>query len=78
MQLPGLDELEASVGRAIERLGALKVENARLSESLRALGKEIDGLADQIEAIKSGQKVDSRTMKRLEARLRTIAEKLGR
>jgi len=78
MQLPGLDELEASVGRAIERLGALKVENARLSESLRALGKEIDGLADQIEAIKSGQKVDSRTKKRLEARLRTIAEKLGR
>ena len=78
MQLPGLDELEASVGRAIERLGALKVENARLSESLRALGKEIDGLADQIEAIKSGQKVDSRMKKRLEARLRTIAEKLGR
>jgi FtsZ-binding cell division protein ZapB len=78
MQLPGLDELETSVGRAIERLSALKSENARLSERLRALGKEIDGLADQIEAIKSGQKVDSRTKKRLEAKLRSIAGKLGR
>jgi len=78
MQLPGLDELEGSVAKAIERLAALRAENARLSESLRALGKEIDGLADQIESIKSGQKVDSRTKKRLEAKLRSIAGKLGR
>jgi len=78
MQLPGLDELEGSVAKAVERLAVLRAENARLSESLRALGKEIDGLADQIESIKSGQKVDSRTKKRLEAKLRSIAEKLGR
>ena len=78
MQLPGLDELEASVAKAVERLTALRQENARLSESLRALGKEIDGLADQIESIRSGQKVDSRAKKRLEARLRKIAERLGR
>ena len=78
MQLPGLDELEASVAKAVERLTALRQENARLSESLRALGKEIDGLADQIRAIKSGQKVDARARKRLEASLRSIAGKLGR
>ncbi|MBD3348479.1 MAG: cell division protein ZapB [Candidatus Eisenbacteria bacterium] len=78
MQLPGLEELEGSVAKAVERLAALKEENARLSQSVRALGKEIDGLADQIESIKSGQKVDSRTKKRLEARLRKIAERLGR
>jgi len=77
MQLPGLDELESSVARAVERLAALKAENNRLVESLRALGKEMDGLAGQIETIASDQKVDSRARKRLEARLRAIAEKLG-
>ncbi len=77
MQLPGLDELESSVNRAVEKLAALKAENKQLVESLRALGKEIDGLADQIGTITSGQKVDSRTKKRLEARLRSLAEKLG-
>lgn len=72
-----MDELETSVSRAIEKLAAMRAEKARLVETLRALGKEIDGLAGQIEAITSGQKVDPRTKKRLEARLRTIAEKLG-
>lgn len=77
MQLPGLDELEASVARAVEELSAREVENARLRQRLRALGKEIDELADQVKGIESGQKVDSRTKKRLEARLRSIAEKLS-
>ncbi len=72
-----MDELESSVARAVERLAALKAENNRLVESLRALGKEMDGLAGQIETIASDQKVDSRARKRLEARLRAIAEKLG-
>ena len=77
MQLPGLDELETSVVRAVEKLASLRGENARLAESLRALGKEIDGLADQIGAIKSGQKMDARTKKRLEAKLRSLVDKLG-
>ncbi len=72
-----MDELENSVAKAVERMAALRAENSRLVESLRALGKEIDGLAGQIDGITSGQKVDSRAKKRLEARLRAIAEKLG-
>jgi uncharacterized coiled-coil DUF342 family protein len=77
MQLPGLDELETSVARAVDKMATLRGENARLAESLRELGKEIDGLADSIKAIKSGQKVDARTKKRLEAKLRSLVEKLG-
>ena len=77
MQLPGLDELEASVARAIEELSAKEAENTRLRQRLRVLGKEIDELADQVKGIGSGQKVDSRTKKRLEAKLRSIADKLS-
>lgn len=77
MQLPGLDELEASVARAVEALSAREADNVRLTERLRVLGKEIDELADQVKGIGSGQKVDSRTRKRLEARLRSIVDKLS-
>jgi uncharacterized coiled-coil DUF342 family protein len=77
MQLPGLDELEASVARAVEELSTRGADNARLRERLRVLGKEIDELADQIKGIGSGQKVDSKTKKRLEARLRSIVDKLS-
>ena len=77
MQLPGLDELESQVSRIIERLGALRAENAQLRTRLRAIGKEIDGLADQIREIGSGRKTDSRARKRLEQKLRSIVEKLA-
>ena len=76
MQLPGLDELEESVGRAVEELSRLKTENAELSEHLRALGKELDDLAGQIRKVVSGEKVDSRRRKRIEARLESILGKM--
>jgi len=76
MQLPGLDELEGSVTRAVETVSRLRTENTVLKEELRALGKELEDLADQIKAIGSGQKVDSRKKKRLEQRLRSIVSKL--
>lgn len=77
MQLPGLDELEAAVARAVEELSSRETETARLRQRIRVLGKETDELADQIKGIGSGQKMDARTKKRLEARLRTIGEKLS-
>jgi FtsZ-binding cell division protein ZapB len=77
MQLPGLDELEESVGRAVETVSRLRTENAALKERFRALGKELEDLADQVTAIGSGQKVDSRKKKRLEQRLRSIVSKLA-
>ncbi len=76
MQLPGLDELEESVGRAVDELSRLKTENVELSERLRALGKELDDLAGQIRKVVSGEKVDSRTRKRIEARLESIVGKM--
>ena len=77
MQLPGLDELESSVGRAIDELKRLRDENAELSERLSALGKEIDDLADLVGGIGSGQKVDSRTKKRMGSKLKSMAERAG-
>jgi predicted nuclease with TOPRIM domain len=77
MQLPGLDELEASVARALEELGHLRSENSALTERLRALGKEIDDLATQLAGLGSGQKVDSRKRKRIEAKLKAIVDKLS-
>jgi len=77
MQLPGLDELEASVAKAVERLDALRSENAALRDRLRAIGKEMDDLAALIRGLGSGQKLDSRTRRRLEQKLRTIADKLA-
>ena len=76
MQLPGLDELEESVGRAVDELSRLKTENVELSERLRALGKELDDLAGQIRKVVSGEKVDSRKRKRIEARLESIVGKM--
>ncbi len=76
MQLPGLDELEESVGRAVDELSRLKTENVELSERLRAFGKELDDLAGQIRKVVSGEKVDSRTRKRIEARLESIVGKM--
>ena len=76
MQLPGLDELEESVGRAVDELSRLKTENGELSERLRALGKELDDLAGQIRKVVSGEKVDSRKRKRIEARLESIVGKM--
>jgi FtsZ-binding cell division protein ZapB len=77
MQLPGLDRLEASVARAVEKLGAAQAENAELRERLRALGKEIGSLATQVGEIGSGQKVDARARKRLEQRLKAILDRLA-
>jgi FtsZ-binding cell division protein ZapB len=77
MQLPGLDELESSVAKAVEELRRLKAENAELSERFQALGKEIDDLAALIEGIGSGQKVDSKLKKRMGARLKSMAGKVG-
>ena len=76
MQLPGLDELEASVGKAIEELERLGAENAELGERLRAIGKEIDGLAAEIRGIGSAGKVESKKKKQIEQRLKVIARKL--
>jgi uncharacterized coiled-coil DUF342 family protein len=77
MQLPGLDELEASVAKAVEEIGHLRTENSALAERLRALGKEIDDLATQLKGLGSGQKVDSRKKKRIEQKLKAIVEKLA-
>ena len=77
MQLPGLDELETSVTRAVEALDRLETENAELRERLRAIGKEIDGLAAQIRGIGSAGKVDSRKKKQIEQRLKAMTAKLS-
>ncbi|MCK5711342.1 MAG: hypothetical protein KAI25_01355 [Hyphomicrobiaceae bacterium] len=77
MQLPGLDELESSVARAMDELKRLKAENAGLNERLQALGKEIDGLGALVDGIGSGQKVDSKTKKRMGARLKSMADHVG-
>jgi len=77
MQLPGLEELEATVARAAETLGRLRSENRRLENLLRAVGKEMDALAGQLSGLESGQKLDARKRKRLEDRVASIIEKLG-
>jgi predicted nuclease with TOPRIM domain len=77
MQLPGLDELEASVARAIDELKRLKAENAELSERLQALGKEIDGLATIVDGMGPGQKLDSKTKKRMGSKLKSMADTAG-
>jgi len=77
MQLPGLNELESSVAKAIDELKRLKAENAGLNERLQALGKEIDSLGTLVDGIGSGQKVDSRTKKRMGARLKSMADQVG-
>jgi len=77
MQPPGLTELEASVAKAVEEIRRLRTENAQFDERFRAIGKELDDLADQIQAIGSGQKVDSRKRKRIETKLRSIVGKLA-
>ncbi len=77
MQLPGLDELEGSIERAVEELGRRRSENTQLTERMRSLGKELSDLADQVKAIGSDQKVDSKRMKKIEQRLRSIAGRLG-
>ncbi len=77
MQLPGLDELESSVAKAIDELKRLKAENAGLNERLQALGKEIDGLGALVDGIGSGQKVDSKTKKRMGSRLKSMADHIG-
>jgi predicted RNase H-like nuclease (RuvC/YqgF family) len=77
MQLPGLDDLESSVARAVEEIASLRSENSALRERLRALGKEIDDLATQLAGMGPGQKTDARKRKRIETKLRAIVEKLA-
>jgi len=72
-----LDELESSVARATEELKRLKAENAGLNERLQVLGKEIDGLAALVDGIGSGQKVDSKTKKRMGMKLKSMADHVG-
>jgi len=76
MQLPGLDELDALVTRAVDELRGLRTENSELKNRIRVLGKELDDLTEQIESVMSGQKVDSRKRKRIEKRLQSLSEKL--
>jgi uncharacterized coiled-coil DUF342 family protein len=77
MQVPGLDELESSVARAIDELKRLRAENAQLRERLQALGKEIDGLVTLMDGMGSGQKLDSKTKKRMGQRLKSMSDTLG-
>ena len=72
-----MDELESSVARATDELKRLKAENAGLNERLQVLGKEIDDLGALISGIGSGQKVDSKTKKRMSARLKSMADHVG-
>ena len=69
--------MESSVARAMDELKRLKAENAELNERLQALGKEIDGLGTLVDGIGSGQKVDSKTKKRMGARLKSMADHVG-
>jgi FtsZ-binding cell division protein ZapB len=77
MQLPGLDELERSVSRAVDEVKRLRSENVELNGRLQALGKEIDDLGVLISGIEAGQKMDSKTRKRLGQRLKSIVDKIG-
>jgi hypothetical protein len=77
MRIPGLEELESSVAKAIDELRRLRAENAEKGERLEALGKEIDDLGDLIGGIGSGQKIDSKLKKRMGARLKSMAGKVG-
>ena len=69
--------MESSVARAMDELKRLKAENAELNERLQALGKEIDSLGTLVDGIGSGQKVDSKTKKRMGARLKSMANRVG-
>jgi len=77
MQVPGMDELEAAVSRAVSELGRLRTENGELRERLRALGKEFEDLAGQMQSVLSCEKMDARQRKRIEQKLRSIGEKLA-
>ena len=77
MQLPGLDELESSVARAIDELKRLKAENAGLNERLQALGKDMDDMGALIGGIEPGQKLDSKTRKRIGQRLKSMGNHVG-
>jgi FtsZ-binding cell division protein ZapB len=77
MQLPGLDELERSVSRAVDEVKRLRSENVELNGRLQALGKEIDDLGALISGIGAGQKMDSKTRKRLGQKLKSIVDKIG-
>jgi FtsZ-binding cell division protein ZapB len=77
MQLPGLDQLENSVTRAVEAMKRLRAENVELRGRLQALGKEIDDLDALLEGVGAGQKMDSKTRKRLGQRLKSIVDKIG-
>ena len=77
MQVPGMDELEAAVSRAVSELGRLRTENGELRERLRALGNEFEDLACQMQSVWSGEKMDARQRKRIEQKLRSIGEKLA-
>jgi hypothetical protein len=77
MQVPGMDELEASIARAMGEIGRLKAENADFRQRLRALGKEFEDLTGHMKSVWSGEKVDARQRKRIEQKLKSIGEKLA-
>lgn len=77
MQLPGLNELESSVARAVEELMRLKAENADYSGRLQALGKDVDELGALIGGMGSGAKVDAKMKKRIGSRLKSMADHVG-
>lgn len=77
MQVPGMDELEASIARAVGEIGRLQAENAEFRQRLRALGKEFEDLAGCMKNVWSGEKVDARQRKRIEQKLKSIGERLA-
>ena len=68
-----LAELAGISKRTVERLeaGAVSAQFASIIRICRVLD-----LTEQLEAVMSGQKVDSRKRKRIEKRLQSISEKL--
>ncbi len=77
MQLPGLDELESSVARAVEEIARLKAENAAFRGRIQALGKDVDDLAVLMEGMGSDHKIDAKTKKRMSQRLKSMVDHVG-
>jgi len=76
MQVPGLDELEEAVARAVDELRRLRTESAELRGLLRDVGKEMDDLAGRVKSIESGRKLDARTAKKIKERVDSIIRRL--
>lgn len=76
MHVPGLEELEEAVARAVEELRRLRSENAELRGLVRDIGKEMDDLAGRVGTIESGKKLDAKTTKKIKERVDSIMRRL--